>query len=58
LDSNETLELSNLLSSIILELLKSASNFAILASNSPCASFAASYSAFSERSPLSLASAI
>ena len=34
------------------------SNFEILSSNNPCASFAASYSAFSLKSPLSLASAI
>ena len=41
-----------------LRYLKSSSSFDIFASNNPCASLAASYSAFSERSPLSRASAI
>jgi hypothetical protein len=34
------------------------SSLAIFISNKPCASFAASYSAFSDKSPLSLASEI
>ena len=58
LERSVTLVLSNNDSSIILEFEYTFSNSLILSSSIPCAFFAASYSAFSDRSPLSLASAI
>ena len=57
-DNTNTLELSSLDSSIILAFAKVSSSLDISSSKRPWASFAASYSAFSLRSPLSLASAI
>jgi len=58
IESAKTFEVSNLDSSIKRALAKVFPSCAILVSCKPCASFAASYSAFSDKSPLSLASAI
>ena len=53
-----TLEVSTCVSSKILALITTNSSSLIRASRRPCSSFAAEYSAFSDKSPLSLASAI
>ena len=58
LDKIDTLSVLISDSSITLALLIDSSSFDILSSWSPWASLAASYSAFSDKSPLSLASAI
>ena len=57
-DKIKTFEVSRLESSITLALEIITLNLAILVSNNPCASLAASYSAFSDKSPLSIASPI
>src|SRR5690606_26179641 len=57
-DKANTFDVSKLDSSIRRALAKTPSSLAIFASCKPCASFAASYSAFSDKSPLSLASAM